>query len=743
MGKLLKILVSIIFFQTATVLQAQISHGGRPIPFTLTKSAETSLFQEMPPFNVTEQLLIDSLNESYLKSGSNFAYKFMTDFTPENSGTRFTLADGTHVWRLGIRSVGAYSINILFSEYEIPEGAQLFLYNPEQTHVVGSFNHLNNSELGILPVAPVTGDELIIEYQEPPNASFHARLRIGEVNHDYRGLKGYGPQGDNPYLWCMPALSCEQQNTDKYDEIGRSVVLLIINGVTLCSGAMINNPDGKPYLLTASHCLNGRFTIKNPDYEKIAGNIVAFFNYESPLCKPVMRGTEEMSVASAHFRATNEQTDIALLELRETPPVFYQSYYAGWNAKDQGIAPYVGIHHPWGSVKRINNADNVELNTFVTNEANFINNTHWLIKEWTNGATEGGSSGSPLFDSNSLIIGGLSGGYENRGCARPFNDFYFALSQSWDISSEADKQLKAWLDPAGTNTTRTMRGLDPYSATPCIRLSNIKESGKTDLIEATTLPSSDNGLVFGNNSLGMNEFAEEYKITGNAKIYGTYIVNPAINNAQNIEVEINVYNGSEKPETLLHTQVFKPSIVTLEKDSFIDSAKPLNRDQESFIIFTEPVEVSGTFFVGYKIKSSTSTSFAAFNLPKGETSKNTAWTKYNGQWQKATAHPVTPMSTSLFIDPVIQYYIASANNSIEGNNLIRIFTETASKTINILIPETINKARYSIIAANGKIWQNGIIQSGQNTVVADAAPSGIYLIQITYSNNSYTQKILF
>lgn len=733
----------ILCLLASNYMAGQISHGGKPLPMTISNTRSGSLFQEMPPFNIAEQLLIDSLNESYLKSGSSFAYKFMTDFTPDNSGTRFTLADGTRVWRLGIRSAGAYSINILFSEYEIPEGAQLFLYNPEQTHVLGAFNHLNNSELGILPVAPVKGDELIIEYQEPPNASFHARLRVGEVNHDYRGLKGFGPQGDNPYLWCMPALSCEQQNTDKYDEVGRSVVLLIINGITLCSGAMINNPDGKPYLLTASHCLNGRFTIKNPDYEKIAGNIVAFFNYESPLCKPVMRGTEEMSVTSAHFRATNEQTDMALLELRETPPVFYQPYYAGWNAKDQGTAPYVGIHHPLGSVKRINIADNVELNTFTTKDANFINNAHWLIKEWANGATEGGSSGSPLFDSNNLIIGGLSGGYEIRGCARPFNDFYFALSQSWDISSEADKQLKVWLDPAGTNATRSMQGLDPHSATPCIRLSNIKESGKTDLIEVTTLNSSGNDPAFGNNSLGMNEFAEEYKITGNAKIYGIYIVNPTINNAQSIEVEINVYSGSEKPETLLHTQVFKPSFVTLEKEVFIDSVKPLNRDQESFIIFTEPVEVSETFFVGYKIKSSTSASFAAFNLPKGETSKNTAWIKNNGQWQEATAHPATPMSTSLFIDPVIQYYIASSTNAIGDNAPVRIFTESASKTINILVPETIDKARYSIISTNGKIWQTGIIQAGQNTVTADAAPSGIYLIQIIYGNNSYTQKILF
>ena len=138
-----------------------------------------------------------------------------------------------------------------------------------------------------------------------------------------------------------------------------------------------------------------------------AGNIVTFFNYESPLCDPVMRGTEEMSMASTHFRATNESTDMALLELTEIPPVYYQPYYAGWNAKDQGSAPYVGIHHPDGSVKRLNTTDQVELTTYPFTD-NFIKNGHWHIKEWTDGCTRPGSSGSGLFDNNNQIIGGLS-----------------------------------------------------------------------------------------------------------------------------------------------------------------------------------------------------------------------------------------------------------------------------------------------------------------------------------------------
>ena len=71
-------------------LTGQISHGGRPLPMTILSTRSGSLFQEMPAFDIAEQLRIDSLNESDLRSSFHFAYKFMTDFTPDNSGSWFT-----------------------------------------------------------------------------------------------------------------------------------------------------------------------------------------------------------------------------------------------------------------------------------------------------------------------------------------------------------------------------------------------------------------------------------------------------------------------------------------------------------------------------------------------------------------------------------------------------------------------------------------------------------------------------
>ena len=460
-----KHLIIIIYFGLCLFLgvsvKAQISHGGQPLPLTATKSLTEDMFITMPPFDLAEQLRLDSLEATGLRNGFRFAYKFVTDYTPENSGVHFTLSDGTKVWRLGIRSEGALSLNIMFSKYHLPEGARVFLYNSDQSEVLGSFNHLNNSERGILPVASIQGDELIIEYQEPAKTAFSGKLAVGEVNHGYRNLRLSEPQPDFAAFRCMPVIACYQDSTTRYDAIERSVVLMIINGTTGCTGTLVNNTanDGKPYLLTASHCLNNQFQIKNPDYEEVAGNIVCYFNYNSPQCSPVEPGRTDQTIASAHFRAVNESTDMALLELQDTPPADYRAYYAGWNALDAGTAPYTCIHHPGGSLKRLNLAEgNVELTTYKIQVTDFNENSHWKVARWATGCTAGGSSGSPLFDSDNRIIGGLTGGASS--CLNPVEDFFFSIQKSWSEPADSSKQLKYWLDPIGV-TARSCNGMDP------------------------------------------------------------------------------------------------------------------------------------------------------------------------------------------------------------------------------------------------------------------------------------------
>ena len=728
--------------------EAQVSHGGRPLPLSILRSTDERLFKEMPAFDLAEELRIDSLCESDLRSGHRFAYKFMTDYSRNNSGISFTLADGTKVWRLGIRSKGACSINLLFSEYELPEGAQLFIYNPQQTHILGAFNHLNNSDLQLLPTRPLPGDELIIEYQEPADAAFHGRLTVGEVNHAYRPLRGAEPKEDQEELSCIPALSCFQNDTITYEQTGRSVVLLIINGNTSCTGVLVNNTaeDGKPYLLTASHCLNGNFSVKNPDYEQIAGTIVTFFNYNSPLCTPKIKGTEEHTVASARFRAADETHDMMLLELLEIPPVHYQPLYAGWNIANLGQPPYTCIQHPKTGTKSLSiEEDKIEYKTMQISQMEFKKEAHLLVKNWETGCTAEGSSGAPLFDSQLQIVGLLTGGGST--CAKPENDFFYSIKKAWDDSNSPDRQLKHWLDPLNQNT-QSCKGMDPYGTSPCFRLSNVRTNGKTDKLETAYVGNDkEKGVLFGNNTLKTNEYAEHYQTEGPALLYGAYFVTPATgSNSKELKVKVTVYSGTEQPEKLLHSEQFQPAFCNkvIFNDSFQETAKSLNRSQESYIQFSKPVNVEGNFYIGYQIEEvPENSSFSVFNLSKGASSKNTTWIHQHGSWTEATHYAQALFNTSLFIDPVIQYRQATGNTPILSTSQPQIIQSSHRKSLQILLPDETDNAHYSIISTGGIILESGRLQQPQTTLPTDRYPAGIYLINITFDNKTFVEKMIF
>lgn len=745
----MKHLIFIYLLLTITIAfsgNAQVSYGGKPLPFIQTKSPSTNFYINMPSFDIEEELRIASMEDDELRGSYRFAYKFITDYSRSNSGESFILPDGTKIWRMGIYSKDALSINVLFSEYELPEGAQVFLYNPEQTNVLGSFTHLNNSDLGILPVSPVQGDRLIIEYHEPANAAFPGRLTIGEVNHAYRELRGYEPGGNRSEFHCMPSPICFQDNSE-YEKIARSVVLITIDGISACTGVLLNNTsnDGKPYLLTASHCLNNNFAVKNPDYESVAGRIICFFNYQSPTCGTVMRGTEEMSVASTRYKAVNEKNDMALLELLETPPTYFRPYYAGWSIEENdNNTPYAGIHHPRASVKRINISDDkISLKTFSISQVDFYKNAHWNVGKWTTGSTASGSSGSPLFDANNRVVGALSGGMST--CNIPMDDFYFALSRAWESSSNNNEQLKYWLDSSKSNK-KTVNGLDPYQNSPAYRLSNIYNIKQHDSIEITELPSPANGNLFGCNTLKTQEYAEEYTVNENAKLYGAYFVTPPVTDAiGSLEVEVTVYSGKNKPETLLYSGIFKPTYTEMSiiDSSFIETEKWLNRQQESFIRFDKDITVSGTFYIGYKIKSPENSSFAVYNLPKGKTSNNTAWFVNNGQWTKASAHPLLAFNTSLFIDPVIQYKNGVSIDIPQEEQQIHIFTDVNNKSIHILLPDDKKMSAFALYSVNGQLIHRATLTQAQTTIPMKNLTPGIYVVNITGDNIFYSQKILF
>ena len=262
-----------------------------------------------------------------------FGSPFEVNYNLNNSG-EWIETDLGRIWRLSITSEDAYSINLIYNRFVLPDGAEVFVYDEDMTTILGAFTSANNKEYETFSTAPTKGETTIIEYFEPYDSEFNGELSIGSVVHGYKNVffndeRGYGDSGS-----CNNNVNCPVG--DEWTNEIRSVAMILTSGGSrLCTGSLINNArqDLTPYFLTANHCLGGD------------SNWIFMFNYESPGCTN-QNGPTNMTVQGSTRLVNSSTSDVALLRLEETPPAEYEVHYAGWDATGFTPSTPVGIHHP-------------------------------------------------------------------------------------------------------------------------------------------------------------------------------------------------------------------------------------------------------------------------------------------------------------------------------------------------------------------------------------------------------------
>lgn len=740
-----KYVLSLVACLSSFAALGQISHGGRPLsleilPGIRTITATEELYVEMPPINNEAELWRSSQEESSFRS-LHFAHKFHKFIRPDNAGISFQWGN-MKVWRVGIRSKGAYSLNILFSQFRLPPGASVFVYNADQTEILGSYTEENNSELGMLPVQPIGGEELIVEYQEPVDALFPGEIEIGEVNHDFRGIFRAAEPRD-PAQDCHPNIVCYPEDILP----GSGVVGLIVNGTTYCTGSLVNNTseDGTPYLLTATHCLNNDYDARflaNRKYDMVAGTIVAFFNYQSPLCSTDIRGPLQMTLASADSLLISERHDITLLRLKDIPPASYQPYYLGWDASATPLAPFHGIHHPNGGIKKVAiDEGSLSLTSFPGSKYNMKPNAHWEMKGWETGATEGGSSGSPLLDRQKRIVGTLTGGISM--CSSPRGpDQYASLYKFWNVSDSLDNPLPInyYLDPGSTQTTN-FRGYQPYANNPYSRSMNFGTDEKPVETLHQSVP-----MFATNNAFGYSEFAEEFNTDGQVLLEGVFISSPANSNMLNNDIRIRVYTGSEKPELLKHEQPYQYSYLYYGSNGFSATGRNMRHSLENYIAFDKPVPVTGSFYISYYDANGTTNGFTVFNAePRviGSGKISTAWMFNGSGWERSSENIENPVNTSLLIVP---YVIGNSNVTVDpSREEIEITAYYASDVGRIFVESNYELLEWELFYVSGQKILQGRAEKSMNRASFPAAqlPKGVYIVRVkTIDGTQSVRKIL-
>lgn len=411
---------------------------------------------EMPSFDLEAVIIANEANSANKVGPYMFGYEHAVNYNLNNAGEWEYLDNGDRVWRMRITSPGALSLNFVFSDFNLPEGAHLHIYNADKSMVLGAYTAENNNANDQLGTDLIKGEDATLEYYVPQSATTDGRLHMTMVVHGYMDINGWYTEKVNESGVCNMDVICPDGD-DWRAEI-RSEARIVVGG-GLCTGTLVNNTaqDGTPYFLTANHC--GPSSM---------GSAIFRFNYDSPNCGNQTGSANSTtpssnnSINGSTFRAAKADSDFGLVELNSTPPANYNVYYAGWNNSGATPQTAVGIHHPSGDVKKISfDDDPLQSASGLSSVAN----SEWRIEDWErNTTTEGGSSGSGLWDESHLVIGQLHGGQAS--CSNSVNDYYGKFSMSWDGngSSSSAQRLHDWLDPQGTGAT-TLPGWDPNQPT--------------------------------------------------------------------------------------------------------------------------------------------------------------------------------------------------------------------------------------------------------------------------------------
>jgi len=378
-----------------------------------------------------------------------FAIPQPTFIAPDTHGSWEVLNESTRLWRLRISSPGALSLNLGFTRYVMPETGRLLIYPADLSQPAIAFTAADNRDHGQLWTPIIPGDEMVVEVQIAAKAVADLELELTSVNVGY---KTFGETLVDKSGSCNIDVVCPEG--DGWRDDIQSVAVISTGGSTFCSGFMVNNTaqDERSFFMTAYHC--GIHASQAP-------SLVTYWNFNSPTCGQHGGGSLSQFLTGSTLRAESSASDFTLVELNAVPDASWNVSYAGWDRGSQNPTSATAIHHPSTDEKSISFENDPLTTTTYLQEAVPGNGTHLRVADWDAGTTEGGSSGSPLFDQNHRVVGQLHGGYA--ACGNNLADWYGRFSVSWTGGGTSTTRLSNWLDPLNTGA-QTLDLLAPYAS---------------------------------------------------------------------------------------------------------------------------------------------------------------------------------------------------------------------------------------------------------------------------------------
>lgn len=424
--------------------------------FKGTKALSSAEKATMPAID-NDQLMAE---ESALRApgrAPRFAELIAVDINTKNSGIWEEIGDKS-IWRLQIASKDAKSINLGLTQFFMPDGGTFIIYDPKGSNVLGPFTPSDNEVHNQLWTPIFEGDQIVLEVVVPTAAKAELQFHLSSVNHDFMGFGNALLSGS-----CNLDVNCSDADgwgiVDGYRDIIRSVAVIGTGGGTFCTGFLINNVnnDAKPFFMTAAHC--------GIDFSS-SPTLVAYWNFENSTCREPNSGASgaggdgQLNVfnTGSVYAAGYGPSDFVLVEFDDPIHPDAGAFMAGFTIDpNPPTDTTICVHHPSTDEKRISfEFDDTHIGVWP-GDGVVAGGDHIIVPDWDIGTTEGGSSGSPLFDKNKRVVGQLHGG--GAACGNDLYDSYGWFYSSWVGGGTPGTRLSDFLDPDGTGIT-TIDGLD-------------------------------------------------------------------------------------------------------------------------------------------------------------------------------------------------------------------------------------------------------------------------------------------
>ena len=716
---------------------SQISFGGTPLSIEMQKPADDEFIKEgykefelseLDPYIITADFNWDEIfeeDEYYNRLGMPMRTGFSIDagLNPNNSGTWEVLPCGTLLWRLKIESPGAKSLSLLIDDFNMPQNARLFVYEPDQNHIIGAFNSNNNTPEGIFNTHLLPGSTVIVEYEQYPDKSEAEpmpsedfRFNIESLLYNYlsNGVidesKDLGNAGA-----CNVNINCPEG--DQWQNEKRGVARMkfkVGSSWYWCTGSLVNNTnqDGTPYFLTADHCGGDASAADRNQWQ-------FYFNYERSGCGNTGNPPNNMLTGASKKASAPiaDGSDFQLVTLNNNLPASYSPYYNGWSRLTGASNSGVSIHHPSGDAKKISTyTEGLSSATVTIGDETMASNSSWRVT-WVetqsgHGVTEGGSSGSPIFNSSGQVVGALVGG--SSSCSSTGSpDFYGKFDYHWDKNGNTnDSQLKPWLDPANTGAF-TLNGYDPYN--------DIDENIiLNEIFEGGSLPSGwTQEQIIGNRNwsfgVGNDGSNPDYPQIGSRNAYFRITSGSQFGyTARLITPPMNLPSGSSaKLSFFLHNQVW-------------------DDDQDILRIYYKNATDGEWTMIGGTSENLDTWTYHSYNLP------NPSATYY------IAFHAIARWGYGVCVDNV-KVELPTETDEQEGDKIfVEAFPNPATDLLNVFVNSQSDDYQILIMDMKGSIVYSNSFGYGtkHNRIDVSGLSKGMYLVKVSAGKLDKTLKFV-